>query len=69
METPLYIKIREEDNVAIAVEDIQAGTQVMPGIVAAVNIPQAHKIALCDIPEGGQIIRYGVCLLYTSRCV
>lgn len=67
METPLYIKIREEDNVAIAVEDIQAGTEVLPGIVAAVNIPQAHKIALCDIPEGGRIIRYGVTLGYAVR--
>ena len=28
------------------------------------DIPQAHKIALCDIPEGGKIIRYGVVLGY-----
>jgi len=34
----------------------------MNGIIANQNIPQAHKIALCDIPRGGEIIRYGVVL-------
>ena len=64
MSSPLYIKIKEEDNVAIAVEEIKAGTEVLDGIVATQDIPQAHKIALCDIPENGQIIRYGVVLGY-----
>lgn len=64
MSSPLYIKISDKDNVAIAVNDIKAGTQVMDGVYAAQDIPQAHKIALCDIPRGGEIIRYGVVLGY-----
>ena len=64
MSQRLYVKIREEDNVAIAVKDIRAGTQVAEGIAANQDIPQAHKIALCDIPAGGEIIRYGVVLGY-----
>ncbi len=64
MSTPLYVKIKEQDNVAIAVKEIKAGTQVMEGIVARQDIPQAHKIALCDIPQGGAVIRYGVVLGY-----
>ena len=32
MSTPFFIQIKGEDNVAIAVEDIAAGTQVMPGV-------------------------------------
>lgn len=66
MSKPLYIKIKEQDNVAIAVEDIKAGTEVMAGITAHQDIPQAHKIALCDIPKGGEIIRYGVVLGYAT---
>lgn len=64
MSMPLYVKINEQDNVAIAVNDIPAGTEVMPGIYAHQDIPQAHKIALCDILKGGKIIRYGVILGY-----
>lgn len=60
----LYVKIKEQDNVAIAVQDIKAGTEVMEGVTARQDIPQAHKIALCDIPKGGEIIRYGVVLGY-----
>ncbi|WP_077610588.1 galactarate dehydratase [Clostridium sp. Marseille-P2415] len=64
MNTPLYVKMKEQDNVAIAVNEIKAGTEVMDGVTVHQNIPQAHKIALCDIPEGGEIVRYGVILGY-----
>lgn len=64
MNTPLYVKMKEQDNVAIAVNEIKAGTEVMDGVTVHQNIPQAHKIALCDIPKGGEIIRYGVILGY-----
>lgn len=64
MSTPLYVKIKDQDNVAIAVKEIRAGTQVTEGVVARQDIPQAHKIALCDIPQGGAVIRYGVVLGY-----
>lgn len=64
MSTPLYVKIKDQDNVAIAVKEIKAGTKVTEGVVARQDIPQAHKIALCDIPKGGAVIRYGVVLGY-----
>lgn len=64
MSTPLYVKMKDQDNVAIAVHEIKAGTEVMPGIISACDIPQAHKIALEDIPRDGKIIRYGVILGY-----
>lgn len=69
MSMPLYVKIKEQDNVAIAVNEIPAGTEVTAGVIARQNIPQAHKIALCDIPEGGAIIRYGVVLGYAVEPV
>ena len=61
---PVYIKIKDEDNVAITVDKVLAGAEVMPGVVASQDIPQGHKIALCDIPAGGEIVRYGVVLGY-----
>ncbi len=64
--TPLYIKVTEKDNVAIAVHDIPKGTEVMPGVVTREDIPQAHKIALVDILKDGEIIRYGVVLGYAK---
>ena len=64
MSIPLYVKIKDEDNVAIAVNEIKAGTEVMEGVTARHDIPQAHKIALQDIPKGEPVIRYGVVLGY-----
>ncbi len=66
MSAPLYIKVTERDNVAIAVHDIPKGTEVMPGVITRDDIPQAHKIALTDIPKDGEIIRYGVVLGYAK---
>ncbi len=60
----LYVKIKDQDNVVVAVQDLKAGTKVMEGLTVNQDIPQAHKIALQDIPAGGEIIRYGVVLGY-----
>ena len=69
MSAPMYIKVKEQDNVAIAVHDIAAGVEVMPGVTTRQDIPQAHKIALTDIPKGGEVIRYGVVLGYAKEAI
>ena len=56
------IKIHENDNVAVAVRDLPQGTAAADGVFTREKIPQAHKIALCDIPAGGNVYRYGVLL-------
>ncbi len=58
----LSIKIHREDNVAVAIRDLPKGTVLDDGTVTVTDIPQAHKIALCDIPAGGEVRRYGVLL-------
>ena len=63
----LYVKMKDQDNVVVAVRDIAAGTEIMEGLKARQDIPQAHKIALCDIPAKGAVIRYGVVLGYALR--
>lgn len=57
---PKCIRITDRDNVAIAVDAVPRGTLVMEGVTTRQDIPQGHKIALQDIPEGGAVIRYGV---------
>ncbi len=66
MGTRLTIKIKDSDNVAVAVHDLDKGTEIMPGLVTLDAIPQAHKVALRDIPAQGEIIRYGVVLGYAK---
>ena len=63
----LTIKIRDIDNVAVAVQDLDAGVEIQPGLKTLEPIPQAHKIALVDIPAGADIIRYGVTLGYAKK--
>lgn len=43
MSAPLYIKVKDADNVAIAVHDIPRGTGVMPGVVTREDIPRPTK--------------------------
>ena len=59
-----YIQINPKDNVAIAVQAVAKGTELLPGVVTLSDISQGHKIALVDIPKDGAIIRYGVTLGY-----
>ena len=58
---PLYIKVHEEDNVAIIVNagGLAAGTTFSDGLVLREHIPQGHKVALSEIAQGQSIIRYG----------
>ena len=56
------VKIQEKDNVAVAVCDIKANEQIIIEnelITAVTDIPAGHKLALIDIPEGEDIIKYG----------
>lgn len=63
----LTIQIKDNDNVVVAVHDLPAGTKTESGVVTRDPIPQAHKIALVDIPAGGEVIRYGVVLGYAKN--
>ncbi|MFB3171027.1 galactarate dehydratase [Neobacillus sp. 179-C4.2 HS] len=64
-----HIKINDNDNVAITVNAIPAGTIVIDDILANQDIPQGHKLALCNIEEDQPIIRYGVTLGYALHSI
>lgn len=59
-----YVKIKDQDNVVVVVQDTPKGTKIMEDLTVNQDIPQAHKVALKEIPAGGEIIRYGVVLGY-----
>lgn len=59
-----YIQIHKADNVAITVEQVNKGEEIIEGIMVKEDIPQGHKIALVDILQGQPIIRYNVILGY-----
>jgi len=66
---PLIIRISEDDNVAIAAEEIRKGTLLPDGIIAQCDIPQGHKIALFDLASGSPVTRYSTVLGHLNRDV
>lgn len=61
-----FIKIHENDNVIVALNPIPAGRVLtIPdkggevSVTAAEEIPAGHKMAVRDIPAGGEVIKYG----------
>ncbi len=64
------------DHVGVATEDINAGESVVGvymdddstvTVVANHDIPLGHKISLADLPEGADVIEYGIRIGLT-RC-
>ena len=57
------IRMHERDNVAIVPQEggLPAGTRIAGGPVLVEKVPQAHKVALVDLPAGTEVLRYGVC--------
>ncbi|MBO7184596.1 MAG: altronate dehydratase [Oscillospiraceae bacterium] len=55
---PDFIHIHPDDNVAVALTAIAAGTE-FAGVKANVDIPQGHKIALKPMAVNDQVMKYG----------
>ncbi|HBZ54644.1 MAG TPA: galactarate dehydratase [Syntrophobacteraceae bacterium] len=68
---PLYIKVHDEDNVAIVVNSggLPAGSVFHDGLTLREYIPQGHKVAIADIGEGEPVRRYGEIIGYAGRDV
>ena len=66
---PLSISMHAADNVAIVANDggLPAGTVLPSGLTLLDKVPQAHKVALVDIPEGGAVRRYNVVIGYALK--
>src|SRR4030042_4803236 len=67
------IVINEKDNVATALEPLNAGTKVsvkvqgrMEKLKLLSDIPMGHKFALRAMAEGGAVIKYGEAIGQTT---
>ena len=57
-----YLKINPRDTVAVALKPLAAGTVCQVDgkeVCLKEDIAQGHKFALCDMPEGTKVIKYG----------
>jgi len=66
---PLFVKINNLDNVAIAVKPkgVEKGSTISENIKTIEFIPQSHKVALKDFKSGDEIIRYGAVIGYAKE--
>ncbi len=64
--SPLIIRMHPADNVAIVANDggLPSGTVLQDGLVLREHVPQAHKVALAEIPAGAAVRRYDVAIGY-----
>lgn len=63
-------KIHAKDNVAVALETVPAGYVFMEGdlkVTALDEIPAGHKMALRDVEEGEDLIKYGFPIGHAKR--
>ena len=61
-----HIQLHPEDNVAIAVDDFEAG-QSMSGTSAIERIPAGHKMTLREIPQGEPVRKYNQIIGFASQ--
>ncbi|SAL76844.1 galactarate dehydratase [Caballeronia terrestris] len=68
-QSPLYIRVHPQDNVAIVVNDggLPEGATFADGLVLRERVPQGHKVALKDLAEGDEVIRYNVVIGYALK--
>ncbi len=60
------IRINENDNVAVALSPLGAGSAVL-GTVLTESVPMGHKIALTDIKAGDDVIKYGLAIGHATE--
>ena len=62
----ITIKLNDRDNVAVVAneEGLPSGTIIKDGTQLLDHVPHGHKVALVDIAEGGQVVRYGEIIGY-----
>ena len=62
------LRINPADNVAVALQDLPKG-EVVEGVCLLEEVPRGHKIALADLSEGANVIKYGYPIGHVTRPV
>ena len=68
-QSPLYIRVHPQDNVAIVVNDggLPEGAVFADGLVLRERVPQGHKVALADLATNEAVVRYDVVIGYALK--
>jgi len=66
--TKSFIQIDPRDNVAVAIEMVPAGSSAL-GVTLLDDIPTGHKLALADIAENENVIKYGYPIGHATTAV
>ena len=56
------LKIHDNDNVAVALDEVRKGAKLALGsteVIAREDVAKGHKIALCSLRPGQNVIKYG----------
>ncbi|MBV8104736.1 MAG: altronate dehydratase [Hyphomicrobiales bacterium] len=67
MTTPRALRLNALDNVIIAIDEIPAGAQPEPGVVARERIPKGHKMAVATVDSGAAVRKFGQIIGFASR--
>jgi len=70
-ENNILIKTTSLDNVGIVANalGLAEGTVLQDGIILSQYVPSGHKVALCDVAFGKEIIRYGQTIGYANKLI
>jgi galactarate dehydratase len=65
-DSPRYVRLHPNDNVVVVVNDqgVAEGSQFPDGLTVVEGVPQSHKVATVDIPQNGEVVRYGQVIGY-----
>ncbi|WP_173917222.1 UxaA family hydrolase [Halobacillus sp. Marseille-Q1614] len=67
-----FLRINDKDNVVIALKELKKGTSIHlegQNLELKSDIPRGHKIALADMEEGSDILKYGFPIGHTKTAV
>ena len=57
------VRIHQRDNVVVALKPLKSGDCIAleddAKVTVRENVPEGHKVAIMDIPEYGNVIKYG----------
>ena len=65
-----YLRLRSEDTVGVVTGSLAAGTELVVGdrvVRLRDDVPAGHKVALADVPTGGQVRKYGQVIGVATR--
>jgi altronate hydrolase len=66
-----YLQIHPEDNVVVCLEELKKGESIVLSdnrtVEALEDVPAGHKMAVKDISEGGNVIKYGYAIGHATE--